>query len=193
MEGVNPDEVRAKLEEPTHKVKVKTIKNEDIWGVNFDIAIDVEQGLADSELVEQQTWDNLILNNGIQNMSPDLLSLYLQATPNISQRTKVALKNVVENLKMSENQQLKNQLAELMQQTQQIMAYAKQLEAANGYQSEYLKNLQNEFANKINMQNKIIGGLTKEMDKMQPISQKATEGEVKSNNAKGISGTHTSA
>lgn len=190
LPDVPVDEIKERLSKPTHKVKTQTIKNKDIWGVNFDIAIDAEQGLADSKLVEQQTWDNLILNNGIQNISPTLLSLYLQAAPNISPRTKAALKNVVKNLEMSENQQLKNQLQELAQQTAQIMSYAKQLEAANGYQSEYLKNLQNEFANKINMSNKIIGGLTKQMDQMKSASE-ASEGEVKSNNAKGISGTRT--
>ncbi len=188
MPEVDPEEIKERLSKPTHKVQIKEIKNEDIWGVNFDIAIDAEQGLADSKLVEQQTWDNLILNNGIQNISPTLLSLYLQAAPNISPRTKAALKNVVKNLEASENQQLKNQLQELAQQTAQIMSYAKQLEAANGFQSEYLKNLQSEFATKINNQNKIIGGLTKQMDS---LSEKASEGEVKSNNAKGIKGTHT--
>lgn len=193
LQGVNPEEVRERLSRETHKVKVKEFKNEDIWGKNFDIAIDAEQGLADSKLVEQQTWDNLILNNGIQNISPTLLSLYLQAAPNISQRTKTALKHVVKNLEMSENEQLKKQLNELMQQTQQIMSYTKQLEARNGYQSEYLKNLQNEFASKINAQNKIIGGLTKQMDKMvSPTGEQVTDGEVKSNNAKGVAGTHTS-
>lgn len=193
MEGVDPNEVKERLNKETHKVKVKTIKNEDIWGVNFDIAIDAEQGLADSKLVEQQTWDNLILNNGIQNISPDMLALYLQAAPNISPRTKAALKNVVKTLQASENQQLKNELKELMEKTAQIMQYAKQLEAANGYQSEYLKNLQSEFSNKINVQNKIIGGLTKQLDKTAlAAGEGASEGEVKSNNAKGISGTHTS-
>ena len=192
--GVPQEEVSKYLNKETSKVKVKTLRNEDIWGVNFDIAIDAEQGLADSKLVEQQTWDNLILNNGIQNISPTMLSLYLQAAPNISPRTKAALKNVVKNLEASENQQLKNQLQELAQQTAQIMAYAKQLEASNGYQSEYLKNLQAEFSNKINVQNKIIGGLTKQMDNMksQTAGEAVSEGEVKSNNAKGIGGSHTS-
>lgn len=187
---VDSEEAKELLKNKTNKYKINEIKNEDIWGVNFDITIDAEQGLADSKLVEQQTWDNLILNNGIQNISPTMLSLYLQAAPNISPRTKVALKNVVKNLEMSENQQLKNQLAELMQQTNQIMHYARQLEAQNGYQSEYLKNLQTEFTNKINASNKFINGLSKQMDNMQK-QEGASEGEVKSNNAKGISGTHT--
>ena len=190
MQGIDPNEVTEMLGKETRKVRVEEIHNKDIWGVNFDIAIDAEQGLADSKLVEQQTWDNLILNNGINNISPDMLALYLQAAPNISPRTKAALKNVVKTLQRSENTQLKNELNELMQQTQQIMHYAKQLEAQNGYQSQYLKNLETEFASKVQAQNKIIGGLTKQMDSM---AQKASEGEVKSNNAKGIGGTHVAA
>ena len=190
MQGIDPNEVTEMLGKETRKVRVEEIHNKDIWGVNFDIAIDAEQGLADSKLVEQQTWDNLILNNGINNISPDMLALYLQAAPNISPRTKAALKNVVKTLQRSENTQLKNELSELMQKTEEIMHYAKQLEAQNGYQSQYLKNLETEFASKVQAQNKIIGGLTKQMDSM---AQKASEGEVKSNNAKGIGGTHVSA
>lgn len=191
LEGqdIDEQEIKERLSKPTNKVKVHEFKNKDIWGKNFDICIDALQGLADSKLVEQQTWDNLILNNGIQNISPTLLSLYLQAAPNISPRTKAALKNVVKNLEMSENQQLKNELQELAQQTQQIMVYAKNLEAQTGYQSEFLKNLQAEFATKINAMNKMNTALMKDLEKAKGA---ASEGEVKSNNSRGISGTTTS-
>lgn len=187
-QDVDPEEIKQLLNRKTQRARVHEFRNEDIWGVNFDISIDAVQGLADSKLIEQQTFDNLFLNNGIQNMSPAMLSLYLQAAPNISPRTKAALKNVVKNLEMSENEQLKKQLGELMQYTEQIMSYAKQLEASNGYQSAYLKNLQSEFTAKINAQNKVIGGLVKQIDGY----QEASEGEVKSNNAKGFGGTHVS-
>ena len=193
IESVDPEEAKERLSKPTNKSRIQVLKNKDIWGKNFDIAIDAEQGLADSKLVEQQTWDNLILNNGIQNISPTMLSLYLQAAPNISPRTKAALKNVVKNLEASENEQLKKQLQELAQNTAQIMQYAKSLEAQNGYQSEFLKNLQAEFSTKISALNKINTGLMKQMDNMQQSQEQVSEGEVKSNNAKGISGTHTSA
>lgn len=186
------EEAKELLGTETHKTKVREFKNEDIWGVNIDIAIDAVQGLADSKLVEQQTFDNLILNNGMSNISPTLLSLYLQASPSISPRTKAALKNVVKNLEQSENEQLKKQLEELAMNTQQIIMYAKNLEAKNGYQSEYLKNLQTEFATKINAMNRINTGLMKELDKTKGATGEATEGEVKSNNAKGVSGTHVS-
>lgn len=170
------------FEQPTHKTKVGKIANEDIYGINFDISIEAIQGLADSKLVEQQMWDNLLLNGGINNISPEILDMYLQASPSVSPRTKAALSNVVENLKKSKIRMLEGQLQELAQKTQQIMAYAKQLEGVNGYQGSYLKNLQSEFGTKINSQNKIINALAKDLEK-------ASEGEAKSNNARGVEGT----
>ena len=170
---------------PTHKVKVKEIKNEDMYGINFDISIEAMQGLADSKLVEQQMWDNLLLNGGINNIAPELLDMYLQASPSVSPRTKASLTRVVENLKQSKIRMLEGQLQDLAGKTQQIMAYAKQLESVNGYQGSYLKNLQSEFGNKINSQNKIIGGLAKDLEKYRG----ASEGEAKSNNSRGVEGT----
>ena len=93
-------------------------------------------------------------------------------------------------MRMSSLEEIRKCGNELMKKTEEIMHYAKQLEAQNGYQSQYLKNLETEFASKVQAQNKIIGGLTKQMDSM---AQKASEGEVKSNNAKGIGGTHVAA
>lgn len=173
---------------PTHKTQIRDFKNEDIFGKNFDIAIDAMQGLSDSKLIEQQFWDNLFINGTIQNISPDMLALYLQASPNVSERTKVALKNVLEKLKKEENTQLKNQLQQVAQYLEQVMAYAKQLEAQNGFQSNYLKNLTAEFSNKINGANKIIQAQQKDLMNMKEPKSK---GEVKSNNARGISGTTT--
>ena len=178
-----PDATPEMFQKPTHKTKIKTIKNEDMYGVHFDISCEAMQGLSDSKLVEQQMWDNLLLNGGINNISPEILDLYLQASPNVSPRTKTALKNVIENLKRSKIKMLEGQLQELAQKTTQIMQYAKQLESANGYQSNYLKNLQSEFSTKINNQNKIIGSLAKDLEQY----REPEEGEKKSNNARGIS------
>jgi hypothetical protein len=189
MPGAKPQDFAS----PTHKTQIREITNDDMYGVNFDISIEAMQGTMDSKLVEQQMWDNLLLNGGINNIEPEILEMYLQASPNVSPRTKTALKNIVENRKQSKIARLEGQLAQLSQKTEQIMAYAKQLESANGYQSEYLKNLQGEFSNKINMQNKIITGLSKDLDQYRstPSSTPMTEGQVKSNNSRGIEGTHS--
>lgn len=171
---------------PTHKTQVRDIENKDLFGVNFDISIDAMQGLSDSKLVEQQFWDTLLMNGNINQLSPELLDLYLQASPNVSERSKTALKNVIEKLKKSENEQLKGQLQQLGQYLEQVMSYAKQLEAQTGYQSNYLKNLTAEFANKINNANKVIMAQQKDLQNMK---EPKSSGEVKSNNARGISGT----
>lgn len=156
---------------PTHKVKIAEIKNEDMYGVNFDIAIDVQQGLSDSKLVEQQMWDNLLLNGGINNIPTETLAMYLEASPTISPRSKAALKRVIENRKNDELYQLRQQFEALGQQTQQLLAYSKQLEAVNQYQRNYLKNMQTEFSNKINQQNKIIGAFAKDHQNQQKAAQ----------------------
>lgn len=120
-------------------------------------------------------------NGGIQNIEPEILEMYMLASPNISPRTKTAFKKFIEYRKRTKIANLENELQSLTQQTMQIMDYAKQLESMNGQQSSYLKNLESEFSNKINIQNKIIGGLTKDLDKYK--TKEVSEGEQKSLNA----------
>ena len=194
----NPKATYKDFEKPTHKVKVQEIGNDELYGVNFDISIEAMQGLSDSKLVEQQMWDNLMMNGGLQNIDPEILEMYLESAPNVSPRFKTSLKRIIENRKHSENQLLRQQLKSLASETQQIMDYAKKLEAQVGYQSSYLKAIKNEFTSKINASNKMVGALMKDLDKYRGVNATSngdmvSEGEIKSNNAKGISGGHVQA
>ena len=177
----NPNAKPEDFEKPTHKTLVKEFDTKDLYGVSFDIAIDALQGTNDSKLIEQQTWDNLLLNGGIQNISPDILEMYLECSPNISQRTKTSLRTVVDNLKKGEISRLQESLNQLSGETQELMNYTKNLEAQMGYQSQYLKNLQAEFANKINMSNKMNQALMNDLRKYKEGG--VSEGEQKSKNA----------
>ena len=176
------------FERPTHRSKIYTITNKEMYGVRFDIMVEAMQGLADSKLIESQMWDNLFINGGIKNIEPELLEAYFNANPNVSPRTKAAIKAEVERLKNGKIAKLEQQLQDIVQKTQQIIDYAKQLENVVGYQGNYLKNLTAEFTGKINTQNKIINGLTTDLAKFRE-GDVASEGEVKSNNSRGISGT----
>ena len=81
-----------------------------------------------------------------------------------------------------------------MSKTQQIIDYARQLENVVGYQGSYLKNLTSEFTGKISTQNKIINGLTTDLSRFRENGSSAvSEGEGKSNNARGIKGTDITA
>lgn len=177
-----PNATMEDFSKETSKVQTREISGDDLYGVNFDISIDAMQGLADSKLVEQQMWDNLLLNGGIQNISPDILAMYLQASPNVSPRTKAELKRVVENLKQSTIQKQQQVIGELTSKLQESVEYIKQLDNKAKYQEQYLKNLQKEFSGKINSQNNIINSL------MTDLNNAKSEGEVKSDNARGVNG-----
>lgn len=176
------------LETPTRKIKVKEIKGSEIYGSNFDINIDVMQGLVDSKLAESQMWDTLILNGGIQNMDPELLEMYINVNPTVSEHTKHALKAIIEKQKKSENYQLKQKLAEASQYLEKLLNYAKELEAQNGYKTNYIDNLTKEFVNKIGVANKVINAQNKQLSSSQKNGQVVSEGQGKSMNSQGISG-----
>lgn len=149
------------LSKPTKKTQIRDFSGREIFGKSFDISIDVMQGLADSKLAESQMWDTLVMNGNIQNLTPEMLELYLEANPTVSERTKATLKNVVERQKQSENEQLKQKLQEALQYLQKMTSYAKELESQNGYKSKYIDNLTKEFTEKIGVANKVIGAQNK--------------------------------
>lgn len=183
-----PDAKKEDFANKTHKDKIGTIKGEDLYGSDFDISFEAVQGLNDSKLVDQQIWDNLFLNGGLQNVDPEVLEMYLSVAPNISPDTKTSLKKVVENLKYSKYKQLQAQYQQLLQENQNLKNYSSQLEAANGYYSQYNKNLTAEFSDKINNANKIIMALNKDLQK-QGQTGVMSPGEVKSHNSTGTSGS----
>ena len=172
------------LTRPSSKIQVRDFKGEEIYGTSFDISIDVMQGLADSKLAESQMWDTLIMNGNIQNLDPEMLELYLEANPTVSQRSKATLKAIVEKQKKSENYQLKQKLQEALQYLQKILQYSKELEAQNGYKTNYIDQLTKEFTDKLGVANKVITAQNKVIS-----GGGQSEGEVKSNNAKGIAGS----
>lgn len=175
------------LKKPTSKTRVVTMTKDNFYGKNFDIAIDVMQGTQNSELAESQMWDTLIMNGGIQNMQPETLAMYLEASPKISKRTKAALKSCVRRLEKSENEQLRQQLNEILQKAAQLADYTKQLENRSNYQGQYIDNLTKEFTSKLNTAQHYLNNVNKQYASTQNL--KVSEGEAKSNASRGVSGS----
>jgi hypothetical protein len=174
------------LMQPTRKVQMRELTKDEIYGVDFDIRVDAEQGLADSKLTETQFWDNMVLNGGIKNLSPDMLDLVIKEYPGIAPQSKAEMIRYIDSLKQGEMAQMMSQLQQYQTQIQQLADYAKTLEAKLGVSSDYISNLTKEFTNKINTANKIVDYQSKQI---QSLTGKASEGEGKSNNARGIGGT----
>lgn len=167
-------------------IVVEEISGDQIYGSNFDINIEVEQGLVDSELAESQTWDTLIMNGGIQNLTPEMLEMYLEGNPVMTTRTKQALKAIVEKQKKEENAKLKEQNEELTAKLQQAAVLIQQLTAQNKGLGKFNQELQKEFTGKIDAANKTILAQNDEITRLRGTP--GTPGEVKSNNALGVEG-----
>ena len=184
---IDGETLNVDLRTPTRKIQVAKLKGEDLIGNDYDINIDVQQGMLNSELSEAQLWDTLVINGGIQNMKPEMLELYLHANPVISQNTKDKLKHIVEKQKNEELTIVRNQNQELVTKLQQIGEYALQLQKQLDFKENFNKNLEKEFTNKINVANEIVKSKDKQIEALS--SAKVSEGEAKSNNARGISGS----
>lgn len=174
-----PDLKAEDLSKETNRTQIGSINGEDLYGSDIDISIDAMQGLSDSKLVEQQFFDNLLLNGGINNISPDVLDVFLQVSPSISPRTKTSLKKAIETIKQGTISKQQQMITELTEKLKEAAQYMQALDGKNKYLNEYLKNLQSEFTGKINNANKIIDSLYRDL-------QGKSEGEVKSENARGI-------
>ncbi len=176
-----PEAVPEDFETPTHKVKTVEIDLKDYVGRSIDIAIDAMQGLAESEFTEAQMWETLLTNGGFQNIDPDNLAMWLESAPNVSPRFKTAINRIIEKRKKTKTALLEQKIAEMQQEMARVSQYVNGLEASLGFQSKYNKNLTAEFKGKVDQLNKINLGLMHDL-------QKKEEGEIKSNNAKGIEG-----
>ena len=126
------------------------------------------------------------MNGGIQNLTPEMLEMYLEGNPVMTTRTKQALKAIVEKQKKEENAKLKEQNEELTAKLQQAAVLIQQLTAQNKGLGTFNQNLQKEFKGKIDAANKTILAQNDEITRLRGTP--GTPGEVKSNNALGVEG-----
>ena len=74
-----------------------------------------------------------------------------------------------------------------MMKAKQLSDIVLQMQAQNQYKDKYIDNLTKEFTDKINVANKYV----KEVEKQSGLATKGvSEGEAKSNNARGIAGSN---
>lgn len=186
------------VDTPVKKWQIAKLTGQELLGNDYDISIDVQQGMLNSELSEAQIWDTLIINGGIQNMTPEMLTMYLHANPVISQATKDKLKHIVNKLKREKNYMLEQKCENYEQKLLQMSEIMMQLKQQLDYQTEYNKNITKEFTSKIDTANKVIERLTPKPTQQTQTNKKPqtpstpaiTEGEAKSNNSRGISGSN---
>ena len=166
--SMTPEEMSFIRDNKVSKTHFSSIKGEQLWGSEFVVNIDAQQGLVDSKLTEEQAFDNLILNGGIANMDADTFEFVIKCNPAFSPKTRASMLNYAKLRKEGEIAQYKQAIAQLQQQVQ---AMATQL----GYQANYNKNLQAEFSDKINAANRYTRNIADENSKLRAMSQRNSQ------------------
>lgn len=154
----------------------------DMFDCDFDVVIDVEQGIASSTISEAEQYNNIWQYIFPANVDMDKVKVYMAGNPSISKKTR---QKVYQAIEATETDQIaiKNQ---------QIQELTKQVEQMSKYLDTAKQNI--EYLNKRDQaRTKAFSDVTKEQQAMvKMINDKANtssnEGQVKSNNAKGLKG-----
>lgn len=166
--ALTEDEMRYIRDNKVEKTHFESLKGEDMWGDEFVVSIDAQQGLVDSKLTEEQAFDNLVMNGGIANMDADTFEFVIKCNPAFSPKTRASMLTYAKLRREGEIAQYKQAIAQLQQQLQ---AMATQL----GYQSDYNKNLQAEFSSKIKAANRYTRNVTDENERLKAQSQRNSQ------------------
>ena len=159
---------------PTKKLQVKEI-SKDMFDNDFAVSVEVEEGIVGSQISESQHYNEIMQYALSGNADSSLIKAMILGDPACSAKTKKRAKNYLENLEISEVTQLKEQIAMLQQE---LLKMSDSQNKAN--------NLIKLYGSYMDAKDKA----TKEQDKVNQtiIRNLQNEGEVKSQNAKGISG-----
>ena len=142
---------------------------------DFAVSVEVEEGIVGSQISESQHYNEIMQYALSGNADSSLIKAMILGDPACSAKTKKRAKNYLENLEISEVTQLKEQIAMLQQE---LLKMSDSQNKAN--------NLIKLYGSYMDAKDKA----TKEQDKVNQtiIRNLQNEGEVKSQNAKGISG-----
>lgn len=183
---------------PVNRAGTVTFEGKSLGGM--EVQVEVLQGTADSKLAESQLFDSLILNGGIDSLKPEMLELYLSINPNVSEATKTRLEGAIKRLKQSEVADLRAQIAQLQSELAQAKSAGDGLSSALRFYKDYAGNLDAQFAQRLKAlgdENASLRKLVGEADGIisgsaygnKAAARKTTEGEGKSLNARGVSGS----
>lgn len=160
---------------PVRKTHFSSIRGRSLWGSEFVISIDAQQGLADTKLTEEQAFESLILNGGISKMDSDTFDFIVKCDPAFSPATKASMMAYSKVKRKGEIAQYQAQIAELQAQLQQCNAQMEQMAGQMRYAKQYNENLKKEFSDKIGLANRYL----KEETSRQPAQTQTGGEEVK--------------
>lgn len=164
----------------TQKIFVKEV-GEEMFDSDFNVVIDVEQGIAGSQLTESQHYNQVFQYIASGNLDADKIKLLIQNDPAFSAKTRQRIMCSLEALENSQLQMKNNEIAQLEAMVQNLISNLK----ASKQNLDYLKmrdDARNKAFNQSLKENQAF------FEAYANQQNNMSESEVKAMNAKGISG-----
>lgn len=153
---------------------------EDLFDDDFFVSVEAVQGLATSVISEGEEYDKIMTSIMTGNTDAEFLKVYLAGNRNMHFKTKQRVRRALEAYESSDMKRKDEEINQLKQTITQLVATIKQTGRAVD-----LANMQNAAQQQaFNEQNKTNMAVLKGLQSQ----QKQSEGEVKSQNSKGIEG-----
>lgn len=175
------DPSTGELPQPKEMIN-QTIKHEDFMK-DFEIAVSVTQGIAHNQITESQHINQLFQYIMTGNVDASLIKALINADPSISRKVR---SNFIDELNAYENSQLRvkqSEIDQLKQYIKQLQAQFTNINQQVNYQNERLSAYKKATEENAQQNKAIMDAYTNEIK-----NSTKSEGEVKSNNAKGIEG-----
>lgn len=168
------------------RVRADIFNPNELENDDFDIAIEAGRGIKYSEIVVADMVNTLFMNGNFANMDTHHLEAYMKLQPLMPESFKSDFKVLVDKQKKDEISQYQATLQQAQQQLQQVAQYAQSLENKLGVTSEYTKNLEKEFSNKISVQNELLKMQGAELAEKNKTKASSNKVDIKANDyAKG--------
>ena len=169
----------------SRKFEIRTI-DKGFFDDEFDVAIEVEQGIAGSELTESQHYNQIWQYVAQGNLTADKIRMLINGDPAISRKTRARVGAALEELETSQIAMKDQQIQALQQAISELQSYMKFSQQVIDHQQKKQKATEQAAAEQARVAAQLMR--SREQAQVNPTGQQMTESEVKSLNAKGISG-----
>lgn len=167
----------------TRRFEVRSI-DKSFFDDEFDVTIEVEQGIAGSELTESQHYNQIWQYVAQGNLTADKIRMLVNGDPAISRKTRARVGAALEELETSQLAMKDQQIQALQQAVSELQSYMKFSQQVIQHQQAKQKATEQAALE----QNRVAAQLLKGKEQAAAGGQPMSESEVKSLNAKGISG-----
>jgi Tfp pilus assembly protein FimV len=165
----------------------------DMFMKDYEVAVEVTQGIAGSQIAESQHFAQVMQILGSSNMDASLMKAWIEGDPSFSRKVKSNLKASIDAVENSQLAQKQAEIDQLKQYIQQMSVQMQQFAQQIDYQKAQVKAIKDAASENAKMNQQFVSAAeqnykTKLTSVDTTTGSTVSEGQVKSQNAKGEQG-----